>query len=129
MPPRGKLYDKIDARDETRRAIYCGRPASEGLYVLPFLSNCRSKMITYVFHYLRGSRGHRLDLRQLLAERPGGHLQVVVVLEVEPELRCGAERLAQPQGVIPVVPSTMGSTRVRGTSIFLASAPAELSGL
>jgi hypothetical protein len=27
-----------------------------------------------------GSRGHRLDLRQLLAERTGGHLQVVVVL-------------------------------------------------
>ena len=27
-----------------------------------------------------GSRSHRLDLRQLLAERTGGHLQVVVVL-------------------------------------------------
>ena len=60
------------------------------------LSNCRSKMITYVCH-LPSSRSHRLDLRQLLAERTGGHLQVVVVLEVEPELRCGAERLAQPQ--------------------------------
>src|SRR5215472_8112854 len=55
-----KAIRQIDARDETRRAIYCGRPASEGLYVLPFLSNCRSKMITYVFHYLRGSRGQRI---------------------------------------------------------------------
>jgi hypothetical protein len=44
-----------------------------------------------------GSRDHRLDFCQLLAQRTGRHLQIVLVLQVEPELRCGAERLAQPQ--------------------------------
>ena len=37
--------------------------------------------------------GGRLDLRQLLAERAQGHLQVVINLQVEPLLRRGAERL------------------------------------
>jgi hypothetical protein len=41
--------------------------------------------------------GYRLDLRQLLAERAQGHLQVVINLPVEPLLRRGAERLAQAQ--------------------------------
>ena len=38
--------------------------------------------------------GHRLDLRKLLAERPQGHLQVIIDLQVKPQLRSGAECLA-----------------------------------
>ena len=44
---------------------------------------------------LRGVGGHALDLVDLLADGALRRLDVVAVLQIEPELRRGAERFAQ----------------------------------
>jgi len=64
---------------------------------------------------------HRLDFCYLLAQRTGGHLQVVVILQVEPDGVVSSTLLSRSavSAVMPVGSSAMRSTRVRGASIFL----------
>ena len=73
-------------------------------------------------------RRHPHDLVDLLADRPLRRFDVETVLQIEPELRRGAERLAQAQrgvGGDAARSAAMRSTRVRGTPIALASAPGD----
>ena len=54
-------------------------------------------MTREVLHAARLSR-HARDLGELLADRPFRRFDIVTVLQIEPDLRRGAKRLAQAQG-------------------------------
>jgi hypothetical protein len=72
------------------------------------------------------------DLVDFLADLSRSDRQIVLVLQIKPELRTGVERLAEPRAVsdvMPVVSATMRLMRVRGTPVALASAPGNAGSL